>query len=212
LEASLSLVSVAALLGTLIVLAMIPSVSVLAVSARAAAFGFTHGLFTALGIVAGDIIFILIAVYGLVFIASLMGDQFTLIQAIGGVYLIWLGVSLWRTEAKAEKSSEPRQSTWTSSFLTGLLITLGDQKAILFYLGFFPAFIELERMTPADTLIIIVIATVGVGGAKLVYAFLADRASLIVRNTRAIRAINIFAACVMIAVGVALLLKTRGLI
>ena len=35
----------------MIVLAVIPSVSVLAVAARAAAFGFTHGMFTALGIV-----------------------------------------------------------------------------------------------------------------------------------------------------------------
>ena len=60
----------------MVVLAVIPSVSVLAVSARAAAFGFSHGLFTALGIVAGDIIFILVAVYGLVFIAEAMGEQF----------------------------------------------------------------------------------------------------------------------------------------
>ena len=64
-------------------------------------------------------------------------------------------------------------------------------------------------MTPVDTLVIILIAIVGVGGAKLIYAWLADRASLIFRNTRAIRALNIFAALVMIAVGVALLLKTR---
>ncbi len=193
----------------MIVLAIIPSVSVLAVSARAAAFGFSHGLFTALGIVAGDIIFILVAIYGLVFVAEAMGEQFVLIKYIGGAYLIWLGISLWRADAKMRKSDELRQSSWGSSFLTGLLITLGDQKAILFYLGFFPAFIDLSLMTPIDTLLIILIATVGVGGAKLVYAYLADRASLIFKNTRAIQGLNIFAAGVMILVGVVLLLKTQ---
>ncbi|UCH40117.1 MAG: LysE family translocator [Gammaproteobacteria bacterium] len=193
----------------MIVLAIIPSVSVLAVSARAAAFGFSHGLFTALGIVAGDIIFILVAVYGLVFVAEAMGEQFRLIKYIGGAYLIWLGISLWRADARARKREEVRQSSWGASFLTGLLITLGDQKAILFYLGFFPAFIDLSRMTPVDTLLIILIATVGVGGAKLVYAWLADRASLIFDNSNAVRGLNIFAACVMILVGVALLLKTQ---
>ena len=96
-----------------------------------------------------------------------------------------------------------------SSFLTGFLITLGDQKAILFYLGFFPAFIDLSRMTPADTLIIIAIAIVGVGGAKLVYAYLADRASLLFKNTRAIRGINMLAGGVMIAVGMFLLAKAQ---
>jgi threonine/homoserine/homoserine lactone efflux protein len=193
----------------MIVLAIIPSVSVLAVSARAAAFGFTHGLFTALGIVAGDIIFILVAVYGLVFVAEAMGEQFTLVKYIGGVYLIWLGVSLWRADARARKTEEIQKSSWSSSFLTGFLITLGDQKAILFYLGFFPAFIDLSRMTPVDTLLIILIATIGVGGAKLVYAYLADRASLIFDNSNAVRGLNIFAALIMIAVGVALLLKTQ---
>jgi threonine/homoserine/homoserine lactone efflux protein len=193
----------------MIVLAIIPSVSVLAVSARAAAFGFTHGLFTALGIVAADAIFILVAVYGLSLIAELMGEQFTLIKYIGGFYMIWLGVSLWRADAKARKSDSIDESTWSSSFLAGFLITFADQKAILFYLGFFPAFIDLSRMTPVDTLIIIVIAIIGVGGSKLVYAYLADRASLIFNNTAAIRGINIFAACVMIAIGVALLMKAQ---
>ncbi len=191
-------------------LAIIPSISVLAVTARAAAFGFTHGMFTALGIVVADIIFILIAVYGLVLLAGLMGEQFAWIKTIGGFYLIWLGISLWRADAKTRKTEEIKQSSWGSSFLTGFLITLGDQKAILFYLGFFPAFIDLSRMTPADTLTIIVIAIVGVGGAKLVYAYLADRASLTFKDKRAVRAINILAACVMIAVGLTLLLRTQA--
>lgn len=200
------------MLGTLIVLAIVPSVSVLAVSARAAAFGFTHGMFTALGIVVADILFIVIAVYGLALVAELMGNQFRLIQYIGAAYLIWLGISLWRTDAKARAADSVSQSSWWSSFLAGFLITLGDQKAILFYLGFFPAFIDLSTMTPVDTLIIILIAIVGVGGAKLVYAYLADRAAVVFRDSRALRGLNRLAAGIMIAVAIALLLKTQGLI
>jgi threonine/homoserine/homoserine lactone efflux protein len=191
------------------VLAIVPSVSVMAVTARAAAFGFTHGLFTTLGIVFADILFILVAVYGLALIAEMMGDQFRLIQYIGAIYLIWLGISLWRADAKAQTSDSLSQSSWSSSFLTGFLITLGDQKAILFYLGFFPAFIDLSVMTAVDTLIIVLIAILSVGGAKLVYAFLADRASLMFKSSRALHGINILAACIMIAVGIALLLKTQ---
>lgn len=197
------------MLGTLIVLASVPSVSVLAVSARAATFGFTHGMFTAFGIVVADILFIVIAVYGLALVADLMGDQFRLIQYIGAAYLAWLGISMWRADAKARAAADVSKSSWMSSFLSGFLITLGDQKAILFYLGFFPAFIDLSTMTPADTLIVIAIAIVGVGGAKLVYAYLADRAALIFRDSRALRGINRFAACIMIAVALALLLKAQ---
>ena len=194
----------------MIVLALLPSISVLAVSARAAAHGFSHGLLTALGIVAADIIFILVAIYGLVFVAEALGEQFTLVKYIGGAYLIWLGITMWFAEAKTRQSGDIGESSPASSFLTGFLLTFGDQKAILFYLGFFPAFIDLQQMTPVDTLLIILVATLGVGGPKLLYAWLADRASLIFDNRRAVRGLNLFAALVMILVGAVLLLKTQS--
>ena len=196
-----------ALLGATIVLALIPGVSVLAVTARAAAHGFTHGLFTTLGIVAGDIVFILVAVYGLAFVAEAMGEQFRLVKLLGGIYLLWLGRSLWRAEARAAAAQTVAESSWRSSFLSGLLITLGDQKAILFYLGFIPAFVDLAAMTALDTLIIVAIATLGVGGAKGVYAFAAARAGQLLKNRRAVRGLNLLAAGVMIAVGAVLLFR-----
>ena len=209
-EPTLTLTSIVALLGALIVLAAVPSISVLTVTARAASFGFTHGLFTAIGIVIADILFILIAVYGLALVAEMMGEQFRWVQYLGAAYLVWLGVSLWRSETRVRDADTVRQSSYLSSFLAGFLLTLADQKAILFYLGFFPAFIDMSTMTLADTLIIIVIAVIGVGGAKLVYALLADRAGAWLRNTRALRGMNLLAACIMIGAGMLLLLRARG--
>ena len=146
-ESSLTFASIAALSGVMVVGAMIPGVSVLAVSARSAAFGFAHGIFTSLGIVVGDIVFILVAIYGLSVLADLMGNHFVLIKYLGGAYLIWLGIVIWRSKSKAEGVEENSESSLLSSFMTGLLITLGDQKAILFYLGFFPAFVDLSKMS-----------------------------------------------------------------
>jgi len=53
------------------------------------------------------------------------------------------------------------------------MITLGDQKAILFYLGFFPAFLDLVAMSALDTAVILLVTTVAVGGVKLAYAGMA---------------------------------------
>ena len=194
----------------MLVLAVVPGVSVLAVTARAAAFGFSHGLFTTLGIVVADLVFILVAVYGLALVATLSGDALILVQYLGAAYLGWLGISLWRSEARSRDTGVVTESSWLSSFLTGFLMTLGDQKAIFFYLGFLPAFVDLAHVTLADTLVIAVIATLGVGGAKLVYAFLAARASVLFRDTQALRWINRLAAVVMLGVGAVLLLKAGG--
>lgn len=205
-QSSLTLSGIAALFGTLAVLALIPSVSVLAVSARSASCGFMHGVFTAIGIVVGDIFFILLAILGLSVLAETMGSLFVLVKYLGGAYLIWLGIRLWKSKSNAVGAEGIMESSLLSSFLTGLFITLGDQKAILFYLVFFPAFLDLSTMSVADTIIIIAIATVAVGGAKLVYAFMADRARFLI-HPRAFQAMNIAAGSVMMAVGVSVLVK-----
>lgn len=57
-QSSMTLSTIGALFCAMTVLAAIPSISVLAVSTRSTAFGFIHGVFTTLGIVVGDIIFI----------------------------------------------------------------------------------------------------------------------------------------------------------
>lgn len=207
-ESSLTLANIAALAGIMVLGALVPSVSVLVVSARSAALGFAQGVLTSVGIVVGDIVFILIAIYGLSVLADLMGSHFALIRYLGGAYLIWLGIVLWRPEQKADGAEKSSKTTMSSSFMTGLLITLADQKAILFYLGFFPAFMDLSTLSLTDTGIILIIAIVAVGGPKLFYAFMAERAGLIFGNSKAGRAINIAAGSVMVGVGIFLMTKT----
>jgi len=206
-QTTLSLTTITALFSFMIIGAFIPSVSTLAVVARSAAFGFSHGFFTSLGIVIGDMVFILIAIYGLSILADLMGDHFYIIQYLGGAYLIWLGIMLWRSKVKTSEFETDNKASLLSSFMTGLLITLGDQKAILFYLGFFPAFIHLTTFTIADTGIILLITLIGVGTPKLVYAFMANKASRMLKDARATHALNILAGAVMIGVGLYLFFK-----
>ena len=205
---SMTLDSMLALFGAMLVLAFIPSISTMTVAIRSATCGLSHGFFTSLGIVAGDIVFIVIAIYGLSLLADLLGHQFKLIRYLGGAYLLWLGVMLWRSKSQIEGAQVKTDSSLLSSFLAGLFITLADQKAILFYLGFFPAFIDLSGVTFLDTGIILVIAALAVGGPKLVYAVLADRAGVLLINTGAYKAINGVAGLLLIGIGLFLIVWT----
>ncbi len=202
----MTLSNIVALFTTMLVLAAIPSISVLAVTARSASSGFVHGVFTTIGIVLGDIIFILIAIFGLSILAESMGSFFVLIKYLGGTYLIWLGISLWRSKPLNTETESATETSLLSSFLTGLFITLGDQKAILFYLGFFPAFLDLSTLSFADTSIIIMIAIMTVGGVKLCYAFMASRSKLFI-SPIAKKRIDIIAGGVMIVIGMVLMIK-----
>lgn len=197
----MTLQSLASLFFAMLLLAAIPSTSVLTVVVRSLSFGFWHGSITALGILVGDIIFILFAIYGLSMIATLLSGIFIAIKCMGGIYLLIVGLTLWRTKTRPLTIERVSKSSWLSSFLSGLSITLGDQKAILFYLGFLPAFVELSRLAITDVCFIIITAIVAIGGVKLFYAYIADRAKELFQNSKARQVINRVAGSAMILTG-----------
>lgn len=160
----------AVLFAAMVILAAVPSVSVAVVSARAATGGFAQGE------VAGDLMFILLALYGLALLAEAMGEMLFLLRYLAAGYLLWLGLSLWRSAMRARAADAVGAASLWSSFMTGLMITLGDHKAVLFYLGFLPAFIELDALTSVDVAAVALVTVLAVGGVKLAYAFAAGRA------------------------------------
>lgn len=196
----------AALFTAMVILAAIPNVSVIMVSARAASSGFIHGTSTALGIVVGDIIFILLAILGLSVLVEAMGKLFVLVKYVGAAYLIGMGIQLWRSSSNSVAARNDTAPSLLSSFLAGLLITLGDYKAILFYLVFFPAFVDLSTLSYLDTGIITVTAIIAVGGVKVGYALMANKVSLLVHNTVVVKALNRTAGTVLTGVGLYLLM------
>jgi threonine/homoserine/homoserine lactone efflux protein len=93
------------------------------------------------------------------------------------------------------------------SFMTGLLITLGDQKAVLFYMGFLPAFLDLAKLTYIDISVLILVTLCAVGGVKIAYAYAADRASIFLGG-RTVGVMNIVAACIMVTAGVFVIVRS----
>jgi threonine/homoserine/homoserine lactone efflux protein len=200
--------TIATLFFALAILAALPSTSVIAVVSRSISGGLWHGIATSIGIVIGDICFIIIAILGLSVVAETMGDLFIWVKLCAGASLIWFGIDLWRSKPAATKVDNILQKSLISSFLCGLFITLGDQKAILFYLGFFPAFIDLYNVSQTDIGIIIVITIIAVGGVKVAYAFASNQASALLKNTAAKTVLNRLAGSAMLVAGLYLIITS----
>lgn len=199
-ESGLNFNNTLALLVAMAILAAMPSVSVLAVSAKAASSGFKHGALVAAGIVLGDIVFLLLAVFGLALLVEKLGAGFVFVSYLGGLYLFWLGVRILRSgQLGIEYDNSHSGSLW-GSFFTGVLITLGDQKAVLFYLGFLPAFLNLSALRTQDIAVFLSVTVAAVGGIKLAYAYAADKAGRI-WGARFGEIMNRLAATVLFASG-----------
>ena len=198
----MSLTTFIALFISMVVLALIPGPGVLTVTARSASAGLRHGLSTTAGIVTGDFVFITLALLGLATLSSVLGELFFIIKYIGAAYLIWLGVSLLASTPSSNAGGVINRPKHTASFAAGLITTLSNPKAILFYLSFFPAFLDLSHIAISDAALLYVITTVSVGGVMFGYAYIACKAKSIYSNSGKVRILRFGSGSMLVGSGI----------
>ena len=203
----MTITSMLSLFVALVILAVIPGPGVFTVVARSMASGFFHGLVTVFGIVFGDYIFIILSLYGLSALASTMGGIFTFIKYAGAVYLVWLGIKLLLTKYSSVEVKPIIELSFFSNFIAGLVTTLSNPKAILFYVSFFPAFINVQSVTVVEIGQLLLVATIAVGSVMAAYAYAASKASLLFKSARAAKTLNVAAGSIMVGSGVLLATK-----
>ena len=191
----------------MLVLAASPGPGVFATVARALASGFRPSFAVICGIVVGDVIYLLFAVFGLSMVARALGNMFFIVKICGGAYLIWLGVRIWFKKPAPVTENQNNHSRW-GNFVTGLVITLSNPKVILFYCGFLPTFLDLSALTLIDLIIVVTIITIVLGGVLGIYAFLASRARRMFTNRQAVRRLNRTAGVVMVGAGLAIAIRS----
>jgi threonine/homoserine/homoserine lactone efflux protein len=206
----MNLIDASALLTIMVMLAMLPSTSVALVVTRSATLGLAHGAAVSLGIVLGDLIFVLLAIFGLTALSEVMGIFFLVIKYLAGIYLIWFGVTLLtnRVSTNLYAGSRFRRGGLVTSFLAGLFVTLGDLKAIFFYASLFPTFVDLSALSLSDLLVIILVTLITVGGVKLAYAFGAKTLVSLSEGLKLEKEAKLVAGSVMVGTGTYLIVKT----
>src|SRR5947209_6764738 len=112
--------------------------------------GALHGrrkaLYTIFGGAIGFVTVIAVSMFGIGVLLQGSVVWLTVMKWVGGAYLVWLGIQVWRSppiaiEVRGSAQSRP---VW-SLFQQGLLSALTNPKALLFFAAFLPQFIEPER-------------------------------------------------------------------
>lgn len=194
-------------------LAAIPSSSVALVVIRASTMGVKQGVITSLGVVAGDLVFVAMALLGLSALSEQLGAFFVVIRYLAAGYLIWFGLNLIRNQTHRIPQREPRlpadgARATSASFLSGFLLTLSDIKAVLFYASLFPAFIDPITLRSVDIAAIFGITLFAVGGVKILYAVSASKMVKLSGRLYFQTKAKPVAGAMMIATGGYLLVKT----
>ena len=178
---------------------LVPGPGVAAVVARALGGGFRAAFPMVLGILAGDLVYLVFAAFGLAAIAMHFGALFTVVRFAGAAYLLYIAWKFWTAKPGAEQIGPRAEEHWSRTFLAGLSLTLGNPKTIVFYLALLPTVVPLDRMTvigfaELTAIVVVVLLLIGCG-----YAALAAGAREFFKSQKALRVLNRTAGAMMAA-------------
>lgn len=144
--------------------------------------GFRAGAAATLGLILGDQILLWLAVAGVAALLAANPSVFHAVQYAGAAYLGWIGIKL----VLAREGAAPVVRMAPGRYLRqALLITLLNPKAIVFYMAFFPLFIDPARHQGALTFGVMALT---IAGITAVYCLLLCRfADAIAARVRANR-------------------------
>ncbi len=203
----MDLISILTFTAAIFIFMASPGPGTFAVISRAIGSGFTHAVFMSSGMVMGDVIFLLLAIFGLSAIASSMSDIFLIVKYIGGIYLIYLGIKIITTKVLGQTIKSSKSSSYLGDFISGFFISLSNPKVIVFYIGFLPTFVDLSTLTPGDTVLVVTLVLVMLSTILCSYAYFASRAREAIKKPKAQKIMNRVAGGTMILIGVLLLAR-----
>jgi threonine/homoserine/homoserine lactone efflux protein len=177
----------------LAILVATPGPVVVATIARTLSGGMRAAVPLAAGVAIGDVLWPLLAIFGLAAIAEVWGQLMQVLHYVGAGILIWMG---WRLvarprEALAERPDPAllRRDAWRA-FTAGLLVNLGNPKSIFFFMGLLPAFFHIAELTAADIAVIVAMSAGMPFVGNLVWAAAVHGACRLLGTPRMLRRVN----------------------
>lgn len=171
--------------------------------------GIHHGLMrttsTMLGLLSGLAIILSISIGGLGAVLVASTTAFQVIKYAGAVYLVYLGIKVWRTaDTRLVTASRPLAASGWARYRTGVLVSLSNPKAILFCVAFFPQFIDRRQaLAPQASILLITFAVIETCW-MLIYAGGGSRLAAWLRTGNRMRWFNRASGGVFIGAGVLL--------
>ncbi len=126
-------------------LVLMPGPIVTLTVANSLAHGAGRGVLTVLGSSAGTGVLLGLGALGMAWMLTALSEWIVWIRWIGAAYLIFLGIKQWRATPVDLKDAHADKGPVASVLLHGFVVAVTNPKTILFYVAFFPQFLDTSR-------------------------------------------------------------------
>ena len=173
-----------------ILLVLTPGPIVTLVISTAATRGVRAALITVIGTTLGNAVLLACIALGLNWVLRTSAEVFEVMRWTGAAYLVWLGIQKWRAPAAPDGDASLEAPAPRSLYRQGILVNLGNPKAIVFIAALVPQFIEASA--PRLVQFVVMVATMCSVDILVMsgYALLASRFRRAAGSARAVRMQN----------------------
>ena len=181
-----------------------PGPGIAALIARVLSYGASGIAGYIAGFVIGDLIWFSLAATGLAALAQTVHTLFVAVKFAGAAYLLYLAYCLWTMPARPieELCGQSDGNAWRL-FVSGITLTLGNPKVMVFFMALLPTVIELNRLTLTAYCQVAIAICVILSTVLTLYSLAAMRARRFFQAERPIRILNRVSGTVMVGAAVA---------
>ena len=188
--------------GGIFILFLTPGPVWMAIVARTLSGGIGSAWPLAMGVVVGDIVWPILAILGVSWVAMQYDGFLDILKYVATVIFFALGYGLIRNadQSITKDNRLTRPGRW-AGFAAGIAIILSNPKAILFYMGVLPGFFDLSEVTLVDVVAICTISAIVPFLGNLALSLMVDRVRHLLSSPSALRRVNIISGILLIGVG-----------
>jgi len=193
--------------GALLVAAGSPGPSIAALVARVISSGYRSVLPFLAAMWIGEAIWLCLAASGASFIAQSFHGVFVVLKYLGVTYLLYLAWKMWTAPANVKEGDLPTEDSPWRLFATGMAITLGNPKIMVFYLALLPSLIDLSGITVLGIAELVGVMMLVLIAVDLAWVVAAAQARRWLKSPRAMRIANRVSATAMGGAAIAIATK-----
>jgi len=192
------------------ILLIIPGPTVLTVISYSMAHGRRANAPVVAGVTLGDSTALVLSVLGLGALLATSAFWFTVVKWVGGSYLLYLGIKLFRAGiSSAEFAAPVAPGSWWRLFANTYLVTALNPKSIVFFVAFLPQFISPNASVTRQLWLLAVTFVVMATINATLYAVFAASVRKLLSSPRVQRRFNLAGGSLLFAAGLWALFSRR---
>ena len=198
---------------TLYAVSIIPGPSMIIALTHGMQYGAKAALATASGNALASCIQAVVSIAGLGVIIATSGTVFMVIKYLGAIYLIYLGIMLWRSPAwyiqNRSQDHKKSQAPLIKMFKQGFIVAIGNPKAIVFFTAIFPQFLTTQSSSFSHYALMVLVTCSSAFICAMLYAIGGNKIAQLCKNSNISKFVNKITGGFFVTGGLGIMLSSR---